>query len=210
MASLLAFATATPASAAVVFCNVTGNAQPQCANTDTNVLMSSQPNPNLINTNFNGNATVTGTFTSPEALNMGASGQAVVTAVDGVINNLTYNLLNGLSFTTATFNLIGTGNVTIDGFVFGFDSTGDAFTRAISGNGQNFSGITGTAGERFTGFSLTANGLTSFEQLRLAGVQQVASVPEPATWALMLMGFGAVGFSMRRRRATARPMLQMA
>ena len=31
----------------------------------------------------------------------------------------------------------------------------------------------------------------------------VAAVPEPGTWALMLVGFGAVGFSMRRRRATA-------
>ena len=26
-----------------------------------------------------------------------------------------------------------------------------------------------------------------------------AAVPEPATWAMMLLGFGAVGFSMRRR-----------
>jgi hypothetical protein len=34
-----------------------------------------------------------------------------------------------------------------------------------------------------------------------------ASVPEPATWAMMLMGFGAVGFSMRRRRTTALPQL---
>ena len=27
-----------------------------------------------------------------------------------------------------------------------------------------------------------------------------AAVPEPATWALMLLGFGALGVSMRRRR----------
>jgi hypothetical protein len=25
-------------------------------------------------------------------------------------------------------------------------------------------------------------------------------VPEPSTWAMMLIGFGAVGFAMRRRR----------
>lgn len=28
-----------------------------------------------------------------------------------------------------------------------------------------------------------------------------AGVPEPTTWAMMLMGFGAIGFSMRRRKA---------
>ncbi len=33
-------------------------------------------------------------------------------------------------------------------------------------------------------------------------------VPEPATWAMMLMGFGAVGFAMRRRRRPA--LLQVA
>lgn len=30
----------------------------------------------------------------------------------------------------------------------------------------------------------------------------VAAVPEPATWAMMLMGFGAMGISLRRRRRT--------
>lgn len=30
-------------------------------------------------------------------------------------------------------------------------------------------------------------------------------VPEPATWAMMLLGFGAVGFSMRRRRRALMP-----
>jgi hypothetical protein len=30
-----------------------------------------------------------------------------------------------------------------------------------------------------------------------------AAVPEPATWAMMLIGFGAVGYSLRARRKTA-------
>jgi hypothetical protein len=30
----------------------------------------------------------------------------------------------------------------------------------------------------------------------------MGAVPEPATWAMMLLGFGAVGYSMRRRKAT--------
>ena len=29
-----------------------------------------------------------------------------------------------------------------------------------------------------------------------------AAVPEPATWALMMLGFGAIGYSLRRRKAT--------
>ena len=31
----------------------------------------------------------------------------------------------------------------------------------------------------------------------------VAAVPEPATWALMLLGFGGIGLAMRRRRRPA-------
>jgi len=32
---------------------------------------------------------------------------------------------------------------------------------------------------------------------------QVAPVPEPATWAMMLIGFAGVGMAMRRRRRPA-------
>lgn len=35
-------------------------------------------------------------------------------------------------------------------------------------------------------------------------VEAVAAVPEPSSWALMLAGFGAVGYSLRRRRVTFR------
>jgi len=35
-----------------------------------------------------------------------------------------------------------------------------------------------------------------------------AAVPEPATWAMMLLGFGAIGVSMRRRRRV--PLAQLA
>jgi len=31
-----------------------------------------------------------------------------------------------------------------------------------------------------------------------------SAVPEPATWAMMIMGFGVVGYAMRRRRTTVR------
>ena len=49
---------------------------------------------------------------------------------------------------------------------------------------------------------LTAGGntVTSFAQI---GAGAVAAVPEPTTWAMMLMGFGAMGFALRRRKRVA-------
>ena len=44
----------------------------------------------------------------------------------------------------------------------------------------------------------TPNGLPPFSLLD--GVSATAAVPEPATWGLMVVGFGAVGFAARRRR----------
>ena len=36
------------------------------------------------------------------------------------------------------------------------------------------------------------------------------SVPEPGTWGMMLMGFGAAGFAMRRRRRDGSKLAQLA
>lgn len=57
-------------------------------------------------------------------------------------------------------------------------------------------------------YTLTLQGLVDNPQAPgvLAGTvsirQLVSGAPEPATWAMMLLGFGMVGFSLRRRQAT--------
>jgi PEP-CTERM motif len=37
-----------------------------------------------------------------------------------------------------------------------------------------------------------------------------SALPEPSTWALMLIGFGSIGMSLRRSRRKTRPLLQLA
>lgn len=46
----------------------------------------------------------------------------------------------------------------------------------------------------------SGNGLVTIDLLPAA----VGSVPEPATWSMMILGFGAIGVAMRRRKLTVR------
>ncbi len=57
--------------------------------------------------------------------------------------------------------------------------------------------ITADAGETITGLRFTSTGVAfEFDDIAAA-----AAVPEPATWAMLIMGFGLVGFAARRRRS---------
>ena len=40
--------------------------------------------------------------------------------------------------------------------------------------------------------------------LNVRGAPEVGSIPEPATWAMMLLGFGAIGAAVRRRKHAPR------
>jgi hypothetical protein len=52
---------------------------------------------------------------------------------------------------------------------------------------------------------------TQIDQLRATGFPNaqapVAAVPEPGTWAMMLIGFGAIGGAMRRKRSNVIPQI---
>jgi hypothetical protein len=49
-------------------------------------------------------------------------------------------------------------------------------------------------------FTLNINGVSRAADAGFGGSVSMSAVPEPATWAMMLFGFGAVGYSMRGRR----------
>lgn len=55
----------------------------------------------------------------------------------------------------------------------------------------------------------TSNGFFAIDNFTF-GSSAVAAVPEPATWAMMLIGFGGMGVALRRRRRTASSLLQLA
>ncbi|NJC05897.1 hypothetical protein GGQ97_001690 [Sphingomonas kaistensis] len=216
------FSFAAPAEAAVILCYVGGNAQPQCANTNVNVLVDQQTGDPVTAGDNDATTNVNYTFTSTtEALlKQVASGQADVASgdADGALQQISFNILNGAA-SLITFNLIPLGpQATIDDATSVTVSIAGQDPVVISGlapNGQNFYGIVATAGEQLTGlsfgnFSPAGSGIQALNQVRLNLVPAPA-VPEPGTWALMLLGFGAVGTAIRRsRRRNANTLLQMA
>lgn len=79
-----------------------------------------------------------------------------------------------------------------------------ALTTVPFSNGDNFFGLRATAGGvEYFGYAYTNNSLLrsyAFESTAGAAITAVA-VPEPASWALMIVGVGVVGGAMRRRKA---------
>jgi hypothetical protein len=109
---------------------------------------------------------------------------------------------------TVTFSG-GTYTLSSIDFLFGFSGGIEALFTSSSGSVETVSSIgTHDFGSGFSGISFftiafqngdTGSGFT-LDNIRL---NATSSVPEPATWAMMLFGFGAVGFAMRRRKIVA-------
>ena len=110
-------------------------------------------------------------------------------------DNLDAQRLAGIQYVNGQFN----GFVFLTDFLFQnqwyrFRTEGATFNvRKLTGQNGNITG-----GNLITG---TLNlGLTD----QTPYVIETPAVPEPATWAMMIAGFGAVGFAMRRARRNVR------
>ena len=98
-------------------------------------------------------------------------------------------------FNTLTINYTDAGGAhseTILPGTISFPNTADGNQVAPGTNGLFM--VSGSAGTVFTGVTL-ASSQNSFEIDNLA-----IAVPEPATWAMMFMGLGAIGGVLRSRR----------
>ena len=125
--------------------------------------------------------------------NLLASG--TVSAADPLLGNYRYDSISPL--------LLGAGNYVIGGQFFGglFPSDLAGVTTA-----PNF---TWTGDRQIQGgFALPTEAYLTYGNQGIAlvnfSIAQTNAVPEPATWAMMLIGFGAIGASLRRRKAALR------
>lgn len=168
---------------------------------DSNVLFQTASTTGNPVTGALNNSSASVTFSSNESLNVTSSnGQARIGAVDGDLTNLVISLSSGFTFGAIEFNLNALADGTANLIFSGAD--GITGTGSISANGQNFFSATGN----FDTVTInTTSQLADVRQIRITAIATpVGAVPEPATWAMMLAGFGVAGVAMRRRRALAR------
>ena len=126
------------------------------------------------------------------------SGQNLFGTTSGTINfdfsspvsGLAFDLINGTDASRFTVSVFGTGDVLLDSQIV---SLGSWFTQ--SGNVGHVS----FADSGITNAVITGNNDFAVDTINF----NVSGVPEPSTWAMMLLGFGAIGFATRRRRTLA-------
>jgi len=140
---------------------------------------------------------------------VGADGAFAVGAIEQVINGLVAGKKYDVSFWWAGAQQQGFDGANTEQWEVSLG--GEHQSTAIVNNANH--GFTGWQKETFT-FTATGtsqvlsflahgtpDGVPPFSLLD--GVSMQAAVPEPASWALMIVGFGATGMTMRRRRSAA-------
>lgn len=153
-------------------------------------------------------------ITGNENIDSAASGQARVIASNGsALNFLNLVLEEGFGADTFVFNLNAEGS---SGTVklFGVDQLGNVYESGVFalGNGQNFFNLTTGDDQLITRVYFESTALSDVRQIRYGGVVEIddggpgaGGIPEPSSWALMILGFGGAGALLRRRRGQILP-----
>ena len=201
----LALVAASPASAAIIL-----NAGNVAGSLET-VHLTGNQSANVVLGDVAGNVALYITGTEAIVPSSTGMGQAWIAATDGGLNSLTFALASGYTFDAIEFNLNppngrpvpytvtfgGSGPNGTNTQVFDLDG-GNSFFNAYTTEGWSLTSVTFSSTEALAGVG----------QIRIGGVQQQltpgtqSAVPEPASWAMMVGGFGLIGGAMRRRQRT--------
>ena len=108
--------------------------------------------------------------------------------------------LASIDFSESFDNLIYNPFVGVVDFAFTYaDGTSATEQRTYSNDGRFVRNTLTFNTARLTSFRFRPNGGIQFDDIVLNDI--AAPVPEPATWAMMIGGFGLAGGALRRRRA---------
>ena len=115
------------------------------------------------------------------------------------------------------FSLSGTGTITMKVNAVDANGVAEMFNLPVSGQAgtpftidgsQNFFELNASNGEVVTGLEIIDTGgtISDFEHYRIdaAAIPTVAAVPEPSSWALMILGFCGIAFMGVKRRREGR------
>jgi hypothetical protein len=142
---------------------------------------------------FGGSLNATGTLTTSDASSVNPLNGFTVQTITGISG-----VFNGSAITGLAPGVFGANNL--------FYLTGPFF---VDGNGLGFTTAAGVSANLFvtngSAFRVNTQGAGLLTGLVTATATPVAAaVPEPATWAMLILGFGAIGYSLRSTRKAAR------
>lgn len=134
----------------------------------------------------------TNNLSSPSAVSTGTATGTVVMILPRAVTQFGYGyaVLGQGIITDATTMSIFNGNTALGSLSF------TAANDPVFSGG--FAGLQSTTG--FNRVELTFTGGPAFAFGKLRYTEVAAAVPEPQTWAIMLLGFGFVGVTLRSRR----------
>jgi hypothetical protein len=149
-----------------------------------------------VNANYDGGlGTVTGTFTVDTTTNTSSAVNLAIVGVGGV---------NSFTYTDPTQFVFGTDTEAAGNVSYSTEDIGDqVFLNYPTGGGALISGVPFGNSSVDSLFSPTCSGeVCGFQLSGTVSIDSTVTsgVPEPSTWAMMILGFCGVGFLAYRRK----------